>query len=116
MVDAHRLESVHAVYPRVLVSDRIIERLTGISDADRTFLLQDADGRWHLNYFAEMIHHSSDGPIKDEHAKRWKRAHLETIDNAINAARVSGDARVGEKWTWFKAQFAKATETIKYDG
>jgi hypothetical protein len=116
MVDAYQLECKHADFPRVLVSDRIIERLTGIPESDRTFLLQDADGRWHLNYFAEMIRHSSDGPIGSEHAKRWKRAHLATIDNAINAAKASGDARVGEKWTWFKAQFAKATETIKYEG
>jgi hypothetical protein len=53
MVDAYQLESKHAIYPRVLVSNRIIERLTGIPDAYRTFLLQDADGRYHLNYFAE---------------------------------------------------------------
>jgi hypothetical protein len=53
MVDAYHLESKHASHPRVLVSERIIERLTGISDSERTFLLQDADGWYHLNYFAE---------------------------------------------------------------
>ena len=58
MVDAHRLEEKHAVYPRVLVSDRIIARLEGVPEAERTFLLKDTDGLWHLNYFAEMIGHA----------------------------------------------------------
>lgn len=115
MVDAHQLENKHAVYPRVLVSNCIIERLTGIPDADRTFLLQDADGRWHLNYFGEMIRHSSKGAIDDEHAKRWKRAHLVTIQAAIDAANALGDAHIAEKWIWFKSRFDKATANINCD-
>lgn len=115
MVDAHRLESKCATYPRILVSDRIIEKLAGIPDADRAFLLQDVDGKWHLNYFAEMIRHSTNSPIEAEHAKRWKRAHLATIDGAIVAAHAA-DPRVADKWKWFKAQFEKATANIKYEG
>jgi hypothetical protein len=116
MVDAYQLESKHAGYPRVLVSERIIKRLTGIPNSDRTFLLQDADGRWHLNYFAEMIRHLSNGPVDDEHANRWKCAHLATIDAAIDAANALGDARIVEKWIWFKARFEKATVHIKCGG
>jgi len=102
MVDAHRLEEKHAVYPRVLVSDRIIARLEGVPEAERTFLLKDTDGLWHLNYFAEMIGHSTQTrPIDDEHAKRWKRAHLATIDSAISSAT---DTRIRDKWVWFKAR------------
>lgn len=112
MVDAHELEHKHACHPRVLVSDRIIDRLTGIPESDRTFLLKDVDGRWHLNYFAEMIRYSCNAPITDEHAKRWKRAHLATIDNAINEANDSANTRVADKWTWFKAEFEKATASI----
>jgi hypothetical protein len=115
MVDAYHLENKHAVHPQVLVSDRIIERLTGIPDADRTFLLQDTDGR-HLNYFEEMIRHSSNGPIDAEHAKRWKRVHLITINAAIDAANALGDARIAEKWIWFKARFDMATADIKCEG
>ena len=109
MVDAYQLESKQAIYPRVLVSDRIIERLKGIPDADRDFFLQDTDGRWHLNYFSAMLKHSSDGPIDDEQAKRWKRAHLDTI----NAGIAANDGRVAEKWSWFKSQFERATADIK---
>jgi hypothetical protein len=111
MVDAHRLEQC-ADYPRILVSDRVIKRLAGIPVEDRTFLLQDADGKYHLNYFAEMIHHSTDGPLEDGNAKRWKCAHLSTIDAAIEAA-STGDADIAEKWRWFKAQFETATAHIK---
>jgi hypothetical protein len=116
MVDAYHLESKHANHPRVLVSERIIERLTGIPDSERTFLLQDADGRWHLNYFAEMIRHSSNGPIDDEHAKRWKRTHLATINAQIDAANALGNARIAVKWIWFKCRFENATSHIRCDG
>jgi hypothetical protein len=116
MVDAFRLESKHAVYPRVLVSDRIIERLTGIPKTDRSFLLQDKDGRWHLDYFGQMIRHSSNGPIQDDHAKRWKAAHLATVNAAIDAANALGDVHIAGKWIWFKAQFERATPQITLEG
>jgi hypothetical protein len=109
MVDAYQLESRFAVNPRILVSDRIIERLKEIPEADRDFLLQDTDGRWHLNYFSRMLQHSSDGPIDGEQAKRWKQAHLATIDAAIEENLDS----VAQKWGWFKEQFERATSKIK---
>jgi hypothetical protein len=111
MVDANQSESKYVIYPRVLVSDRIVERLAGIADADRTFLLRDMDGRLHLNYFAEMIRHSTTGPLDDKHARRWKRAHLSTIDAKIDAASAV-DTRIVEKWIWFKAQFERATAHV----
>jgi hypothetical protein len=106
MVEANRIEKSEAVYPRVLVSERIVERL-----ADRSFLLQDVDGRWHLNYFAEMIRHSSNGPIDDEQARRWKRAHIATIDAAIEA--LAHDPHRRGKWIWFKARFEEAYAHIQ---
>lgn len=111
MVEASRIERSVAVYPRVLVSERIVERLDGIPNADRTFLLQDVDGRWHLNYFAEMIRHSSNGLTDDERARRWKRAHLETIDSAIVG--LASDPHRRGKWVWFKARFEEAYRHIQ---
>jgi hypothetical protein len=111
MVEAIRIEKAEAVYPRVLVSERIIERLDGIPEVDRTFLLQDLDGRWHLNYFAEMIRHSSNWPIDDEQARGWKRAHLVTINAAINA--LAHDPHRRGKWVWFKARFEEAYADIQ---
>jgi hypothetical protein len=63
-----------------------------------------------------MIRHSSNGPIDDEHAKRWKRTHLATIDAAIDAANASGNARIAVKWIWFKSRFENATSHINCDG
>jgi hypothetical protein len=111
MVEAHRIEKREAIYPRVLVSERIIETLDDIPEVDRTFLLQDVDGRWHLNYFAEMIRHSSNGPLNEEQARRWKRAHLATIDAAIKA--LAHDPHRRGKWVWFKARFEEAYAHIQ---
>jgi hypothetical protein len=111
MVEANRIEKTEAVYPRVLVSERIIEKLDGIPEVDRTFLLQDVDGRRHLNYFAEMIRHSSNRPVDDEQARRWKRAHLATIDAAISA--LAHDPHRRGKWVWFKARFEAAYADIQ---
>jgi hypothetical protein len=125
MVDAHRLENKLACYPRVLVSDRIIARLADIPEAERrTFLLQDTDGRWHLNYIATMRRHASNGPLTQEMGTRWKEAHLATIDAAIDASNsiandpLAGDdarkeaRKVAGKWIWFKGQFEMETADI----
>lgn len=109
MVDAYNIEKEVAIFPRVVVSERILSRLDGIPAADRDFLLQDTDGLWHLNYFGSMLRHSSDGPIDAEQAKRWKRAHMNTIDATI----ANTDGRIREKWSWFKTQFENATAEIQ---
>ena len=112
MVEAHDLEDTQAVTPRVLVSNRILERLALDPAADRSFLLQDADGRWHLNYFARMIDNASDSPMSEESARAWKSAHFATIDREIAAA---SKASIAEKWTWFKTHFEDATAHINGD-
>ena len=54
MVDAHSLEKTAAVYPRIVVSERVLAKLERTTPDPIQTLLQDADGRWHLNYLAEM--------------------------------------------------------------
>jgi hypothetical protein len=66
------------------------------------------DGRQHLNYFSAMLGHSCNGPIDEEQGKRWKSAHLATIDAAIGA----NDGAVADKWIWFKEHFDAATAHI----
>jgi hypothetical protein len=61
-----------------------------------------------------MIRHSPNGPIEDEHANQWKRAHMTKIDTAIDAANALGDTRIAEKWIWFKAQFEQAMAQVKW--
>jgi hypothetical protein len=108
MVEAHRLESVEAIVPRVLVSDRILKELEGIPPAERGFLLQDTDGRWHLDYFTGMIRHSTNSEITKEQVQRWTQAHRATIGNAI--ARAADDARIADKWRWFERRFEAAKQ------
>jgi hypothetical protein len=111
MVEANRIEKSEAFYPRVLVSERIIERLDGVPEIDRNFVVRDADGRWFLNYVPEMIRHSSNSPIDDEQARRWKIAHVATIDAAIK--RLADDSHRRGKWIWLKARFEEAYKSIQ---
>ncbi|MBV9627406.1 MAG: hypothetical protein JO230_04835 [Xanthobacteraceae bacterium] len=113
LVEANRIEKSEAIYPRVLVSESIMQKLDGIPEADRTFLLRDVDGRWHLNYFADMIQHSTNGPIDDEQAQRWKSAHLVTINAAIEG--LAHDPHRRGKWVWFKARFEEAYAHVQSD-
>jgi hypothetical protein len=108
-VDAYTLEQRIAHYPRIIVSDRIIAKLTHMPAENIDALLQDADGMWHLNYFARMYEGQPDC------AGHWKRAHLDRIKQEIDQLRRSSDplslARRA-KWEWFREHFETATEAF----
>jgi len=52
MVDAYRLESRVAIYPRIAVSSRIYAH---IPTAERSRIMRDVDGIWHLDYFSNIL-------------------------------------------------------------
>src|SRR5438105_1445070 len=49
LVDAYRLESRVAIYPRIAVSSRIYSHLP-----NRERIAQDTDGIWYLKYLSEL--------------------------------------------------------------
>jgi hypothetical protein len=108
LVNAYSLEKTAQV-PRVVVSDAIINKLTHVRPQDMAALAQDADGKWHLNYIAEMEHQAQrPGPMAAELSNQWRRAHLERINAEIVGLRSSSEAdasRRAEKWEWFKQRF-----------
>jgi hypothetical protein len=107
-VDAYTLEQRIAHYPRIIVSDRIIAKLTNTLPENFDALLQDADGMWHLNYFARMYE-------GQPNAGQWKQAHLDRIKQEIDQLHRSSDplspARRA-KWEWFREQFETATKAF----
>ena len=117
VVDAYALEKDIAVFPRTVVSDRVIAKLNHTRPKDlRDVLLRDTDGRWHLNYIKGMMRHAAPpGPTALDEAAAWKRAHLHTINRAIEELRgssASEAARRAAKWEWFKTQFEATTARL----
>jgi hypothetical protein len=109
MVDAYLLESTVAKYPRVVVSDDIIEKVTRSHPENLGFFLSDTDGKSHLNYFASMVRgarqHSPDITL-------WRAAHIARIDREIERLRqdVANTATLhaAAKWEWFRRHFEAA--------
>lgn len=132
MVAAYELESEVANNPRIIVAGSVIERLKPMRPEDCELLLQDADGRWYLNYFIRMMRNAAperDADVGDavspvspanlaqkeidiEQASRWKQAHLDRIDREIEGLRKAGATGPAAKWEWFKERFQWATNRI----
>jgi hypothetical protein len=106
MVDAYELEKTHAKNPRILVSQRIIAKLTNDLPERINALLRDQDGEWHLNYMVEMVRQSIT-PGDFGTAMQWKDVHIALIDREIAALRPFTDGRA-TKWLWFKHHFEAA--------
>lgn len=110
LVNAVNLEK-SAEVPRVVVSDAIIDKVTHVRPQDLAALAQDTDGKWHLNYIAEMVR-QADLPGPTATSNQWRHDHLERIDAEIMRLRSSSEPRASrqaKKWEWFKQQFETAT-------
>ena len=104
LVEAVALER-SADLPRVVISNTIVEKITHIRPEDSLSLARDADGKWHLNYIAEMVRQA---PTDADSFDRWRGAHLAQIDAEIASLEDSPDPEVSrrsEKWRWFKRRF-----------
>lgn len=98
MIDAHRLEDRVAIFPRVAVSSRIYANLPV---GQRTRLVQDTDGIWHLNYFSNML-----ASIPPEGRKEWIGYCAGMIDRNISAFEKAEKWTEFAKWSWFKDRFS----------
>jgi hypothetical protein len=107
LVDAYELERTHAKNPRILVSERVVSRLTNEPPEQINALLRDEDGQWHLNYLVEMVRQAI-SPDDLEGALRWKRAHDDFIERELVELGRYRDGRA-TKWHWFKCHFEMAT-------
>jgi hypothetical protein len=106
LVDAHRLESEVAGNPRVVISERVLRRITHEPLERLGSYLRDYDGLWHLNYFDRLARQAApDAASAPSQACRWKEAHLATIDREIKSL----PCKQAEKWIWFKERFEAAT-------
>jgi hypothetical protein len=97
MIDAHRLESRVAIFPRIAVSSRIYSK---VPVSQRVRLLQDVDGIWHLNYFTNML-----ASISPSEREEWAGNCVEMIDLNIDSFEKAEKWNEFAKWSWFKDRF-----------
>jgi hypothetical protein len=97
MVDAYRLESRVSIVPRVAVSSRIY---SNVPVCNRKRLIQDADGIWHLNYFANML---VNVPLADR--GEWIDSCAKMIDRNIAHFENAEQWNQFAKWSWFSDRF-----------
>lgn len=98
MIDAHRLENRVAIYPRVVLSSRILSKLDGNLPSR---LLRDFDGIWHLNYFTQM---TSNVDANDRN--KWRAACEAMINQNIHDLGTRDKWNEFAKWSWFREKFA----------
>lgn len=104
MVDAYELESDIAVYPRVVVSERVLDRLSPNGPETMPSLFQDEDGQWSLNYIARMATVGVPGQLAEKGGvERWKEHAGRTI--RTNVSSLEAESVPWQKWKWLDQKF-----------
>jgi hypothetical protein len=112
LVDAYRLESKEAIFPRVVISPRVIEKLHPVRPRHDWGFLWDWDNIWHLNYFLRMVDNAAMELGSSDQLLSWKLAHIERIDAEIASLEMKGAEHPVSKWKWFRHRFDTATAHI----
>ncbi len=108
LVQAHELESRDAVYPRVLLSRELRDKL---SSDPKQRLLRDKDGLLHLDYFKPMFDHAiPKGPRFLDDARAWLNINVGKIEANSAALSDRGRLRQASKWDWFKSELVDAAK------
>jgi hypothetical protein len=100
MIDAYRLESRVATYPRIVVSSRIYDHVPPEKRLRR--IVQDSDGIWHLNYLPKVF-----AAVRAPEYESWINSTLKMIDQNIEAFEKTESWNELAKWSWFKNEFVR---------
>jgi hypothetical protein len=114
MIEAFKLESQTAIFPRVVLSPKIIGRPTWI--AEKRCIRRDCDGIYCMNYFADMLLRAA--PPGDNYSQSigfWFREVVEIMKRNLKDLESDGKLNPLAKWTWFARQFRGALENLTPD-
>ena len=109
MVEAYRLESSTAVYPRVVLSPKITERAGWMEKAMN--VAKDDDGLYHVDYFQMMLPEAARSGT--DSAKAWYQEAVFVVSRNLATLKDSGNVNAFAKWTWFARQFRNGLETLQ---
>ena len=112
LVDAYRLESTTAIYPRVILSPKVLEH---VPYSQNIWLLRDADGLVHLNYFSDIFASFASGnptPENEEQAKVNWLAVATIIAQQISKLHSAGKLNELAKWRWLATQLQKFVSSV----
>jgi hypothetical protein len=101
VIDAYRLESEVAVYPRILISEAVREVIWGYHRGicQNKLLIQDFDGQWFVNIFVPPL----SSWIASSHIPRpAEKEHLSAIHRHLidHLAQTRGSTKVRAKLLW----------------
>lgn len=108
MVEAYRLESNVAIYPRVMVSASVAGRPNW---AQSSRILTDTDGLRHIDYFKDLFLSPVEAP--DGHYPSPRQLFddaCNTISNSLHRLRAVKSERAYAKWAWFSRQLAESLD------
>ena len=112
---AQELESNVAIYPRIVISNEILEKQIVLFPQSSSFYLQpiikDFDGIYYLNYFSIYGQWNKAMPHNKTH--EWLE-NCYTIINK-NITEYSNDKRLNllQKWRWFKSYFNMSMRSLQ---
>jgi hypothetical protein len=108
LVEAYNLESSTAVYPRVVLAGKILDRWQW---PNRPSIIQDADGLFHVDYFSLFLF-TSPYPTQRYTADVRKRLDevIPVIIRNLTELRAKGELTKFAKWAWFARQFRAGLE------
>lgn len=109
LVDAFQIESRSSVYPRVVLSHKIVRRLTWIEK--QPDVMKDDDGLYILDYFKRLV--VSAAIPADSHAesiKAWIEVAMGIASRNLKELERQGKLNELAKWAWFVHEFRRGLE------
>ncbi len=109
LVEASSLEARTAIYPRVVLSNRITERW----GASGYGMSKDFDGLYYVDYMNSMIAMAGMFKGDDDHERAvrvWFESVVPIISRNLTDLEWAGKLRELAKWTWFARKFREAVE------
>lgn len=115
LVQAYRMESDGARYPRIIVSQSVVGRTQGFAAYHET-LFQADDGEWCLDYFMAAYRTLSDELISQSLQarrrikKEWAERHLRLI--AAEGLKHAPGTRAFQNWRWVQNRLLLSLGTL----